>query len=71
MSDNRTILQKIETDEDFINYPRYGNSIKNLIENNPNGVDNKKISKALMMSEKQVEETFLSAVVKIRKIMGV
>jgi len=71
MSDNREILKKIETDEDFINYPRYGNSIKNLVENNPNGVDNKKISKALMMSEQQVEDTFRSALGKIRKIMGV
>lgn len=70
MNNDRDMKSRINNDEDFINYPRYGNSIRNLVENNPNGVDNKKISKALMISEQEVEDAFRSALVKIRKIMG-
>lgn len=70
MNSDRDMKSRINNDEDFINYPRYGNSIRNLVENNPNGVDNKKISKALMISEQEVEDAFRSALVKIRKIMG-
>lgn len=67
-SDN--IKEMIETDEDFIYCPRLGNSLKKLMEKNPEGVDDERISKVLLLEEEEVEGIFASAISKIRKHMG-
>lgn len=53
-------------DEDFIHFPRLGNSIKTFIDNHPSGGSDKQIAKALMIEEEEVEELFQSAIKKIR-----
>ncbi len=61
--------RKLNKDEDWIDYPKYKNSIKKLLQNKKymNGVpDNSVIAKALMMTEKEVEETYKSAIAKLR-----
>ena len=61
--------RKLNKDEDWIDYPKYKNSIKKLLRNKKymNGVpDNSVIAKALMMTEKEVEETYQSAIAKLR-----
>jgi len=70
MSEERALKERIENEEDFINYPRYKNSLKVLVDKNPDGVDNKKISKALMIDEEEVEKALSSAIAKISKIVG-
>ena len=58
--------KKITTDEDFIYCPRLGNSLEKFIEKYPEGVDDEKIAKVLLMDEEEVEETFQNAIRKIR-----
>ena len=65
--DLQKIKQQINTNKDFIYCPRLGNSINKLLEIYPNGVDNERIAKLLLMTEDEVEETFQSALEKIRK----
>jgi hypothetical protein len=65
------IRLRIENEEDFIYYPRLNNSLKLLIQKNPDGLDNDKIAKALMISEKEVEDIFQSAVNKIRDCINI
>ena len=60
----------IHNDEDFIHCPRLGNSVKKLIEKNPEGIGNERIAKVLLMDESEVEKTFNSAIVKLRKALG-
>lgn len=67
----KTVKEKIYEDEDFIYCPRLGNSLKKLINKNPEGVDNKRIAKVLMMTEEEVEETYESALKKFREALGI
>jgi len=69
--DNNTIKLKIETEDDFIYCPRLGNSLKKLIEKNPDGVDESRIAKVLLISEEEVKELFDSAISKIRNLMEI
>lgn len=65
------IEEKIENDDDFINYPRFNNSIKKLMVKHPNGVKTETISKALNMTPEQVEITFSMAIKKLKTIMKI
>ena len=67
----KTAKEKILSDEDFIYCPRLGNSLKKLIDKNPEGIDNERISKVLLITEDEVEDLYESALRKFRKIMGV
>ena len=59
---------KINNQEDYIDYPKYQNSIKNLIDKKyPNGAPDDVIAKALGMSEEEVEELYQSAIKKLQK----
>jgi len=69
--DKKTTKEKILSDEDFIYCPRLGNSLKNLIDKNPEGIDNERISKVLLITEEEVEDIYNSVLEKFRKIMGV
>ena len=58
---------KIDNELDWIDYPKYKNSIKNLIdEKYPNGAPNDVIAKSLNMSEAEVEELYQSAIKKLQ-----
>jgi len=69
--DVNTIRLRITNEEDFIYCPRLGNSLKKLIEKNPDGVDDARIAKVLLLSEEEVREIFESAVNKIRELMEI
>ena len=67
---NYYVKDKIYNDEDFIYCPRLGNSLKKLIETNPEGVDDERIAKVLLIEEDEVQSIFESAIKKFRKSMG-
>lgn len=66
IKEKKTPKERIETEEDYIHCPHSKNSLKNLIQKNPEGIDNERIAKVLMISEQEVEDTFESAISKIR-----
>ena len=63
------IKELILKDEDFIYCPRLGNSLKKLIEKNPDGVDDERIAKVLLMTEEEVQGAFNRAIQKIRNTL--
>jgi len=63
--------RKIEEDEDFIDYPKFKNSVNKLIEKYPEGIDKETIAKVLMMSEEEVDEVYASAIKKLQISLGV
>ena len=69
--DKRSIYKKIKEDEDFIYCPRLGNSLKKLMDKNPDGIDDERIAKVLLMSTEEVEVWYNSAIEKLRKSLGV
>lgn len=62
---------KLMEDEDFIDYPKFKNSLKKLVDKYPDGVDNETIAKVLDMTEEEVEETYQSAIKKLQARLGV
>jgi hypothetical protein len=63
--------EKLSKDLDFVDSPRYKNSIKYLLQSKPDGVENKAIGKMLHMSEEEVEEAFQNGLRKLREIMKI
>lgn len=65
-----SLMEMIYHDEDYIYCPRLGNSLKKLIDKNPDGVDTERIAKVLLMSEEEVEKIFEESLIKLRKKLG-
>ena len=65
------IKKRIEEEPDFIDSIRHDNSIAKLLGKKPDGVDEKTIAKVLNMTEKEVHDTMIRAIDKIRKAMKI
>lgn len=63
--------RKIYEENDYIDHPKYKNSIKKLIEKYPDGVEDQVIAKVLNITEEEVEEIYQSAVEKLKANLGV
>ena len=64
------LKNKIENEEDFIASPSHKNSVKVFVSKHPDGAEFDKIAKVLMITEKEAEEIFASAVMKLRESMN-
>jgi hypothetical protein len=60
---------RIDLDPDFIVSPKHGNSLTAFMEDYPEGVSDTVIARVLRMSEKEVQETYERAIMKLRKVM--
>ena len=69
--DKKEIKKKIKEDEDFIHFPRLGNSLNNLLNVHQDGIDNSRIAKVLMITEEEVETLFNKAIKKLRKALKI
>lgn len=65
------IRQLIDTEPDFVNLRRYGNSLEKVIETYPDGAPDKVIAQALLMTPEEVEELYENVVIKLRVLMKV
>jgi len=63
------IIQKIKDDPDFIWNARFENSLKKLLERYPEGAPTKTIAQSLLMTEKEVEETYKSIAKKLHDVI--
>jgi hypothetical protein len=68
--DKIKIKEKIENDPDFINYPKFGNSLKKAMDANPNGLSDETIQKMLLMTQEEIDTTYESAIMKLRTHLG-
>jgi hypothetical protein len=69
--DKSSIKKRIEEEEDYIYCPRLGNSLSTLIDKNPDGVDDERIMKVLLMDEDELQEVYDSALNKLRKTLNI
>ena len=58
---------RLTEEEDFIDCPKFNNSIRQLIEKNPEGVDDETIAKVLNLTAEEVEETYQNEIKKLQK----
>jgi hypothetical protein len=61
--------ERIDTDDDFVVAPKYGNSLKELIKHYPNGVPQSVICRALGITNEQYEKIYSSAILKLRTFL--
>lgn len=52
----KEIVQKINTEEDFVNSSKYNYSLKNIEEKNPNGVTDRYAASLLAMTLEEFQE---------------
>lgn len=71
MMTSEEIRKRVLEDPDFIYLPRFDNSLSKLVERHPDGVPNRVIAQALMMTEDEVSALYDQVVVKLQQIMRV
>lgn len=64
-------ISKIQNDVDFIDFPKYNNSMKELLGHYPNGVPDTVICKALHITPETLDKTYKTAMRKLKKSFGV
>jgi hypothetical protein len=62
---------KILQDEDFVDCPKFKNSIKKIKEKNPDGIDDKLIAEILLLTPEELEALYLNSLQKIRKHLDI
>lgn len=67
MKDKEIIKKRIIEEEDFIYCPRLGNSLSKLIEKYPDGIEDERIEKVLLISPQELKEIYESAIKKLKK----
>ena len=63
---NNDETSKLNTDPDYINLPKYGYSLKKFLSNHPHGTTDSMICKALCISQKELEDLYRSAILKLK-----
>jgi hypothetical protein len=63
--------KKIEQEPDFIDSPRYDNSLSKFVLAKIEGVDDKTVAKLLHMTEEEVRDSMVRVIDKIRKAMKI
>lgn len=67
----KEVLQRISEDPDFVYLKRFDYSLEKVLDRFPDGVPNRMIAQALMMTEEEVEEQLQLTLTKIRMFLGV
>lgn len=62
---------RIMQDEDFVDYPKFKNSIKKIKEKNPDGINDEIIAKILQITPEELETLYSNSLKKIRQHLGV
>ena len=63
------IVKKILEDEDFVNSPKYQNSLQKLLAKTDNVLENGAIGKLLLIPAEEVERIYQESIIELRKGM--
>jgi hypothetical protein len=58
---------KVLRERDFINSPKHDNSLRKFVDEHPDGAKDSVICKALCMTQKELEETYQCAILKLKE----
>lgn len=68
---DRELMIKIRENKDFINSPKYKNSLSNFLEEHPDGASDSIICKALCLSHRELNDIYNSVIQKLQAGMGI
>lgn len=66
----KTTKDKIKEDSDFIDSPKFNNSLAELLHKYPDGAPDGLICKVLHLDTKQLDRLYKSAILKLRSYLG-
>ena len=61
---------RISSDPDFVNSLKHGNSLRELLRQNPNGVSDAVICRILCVTPEELQLIYESAIMKLRTSLG-
>lgn len=64
-------MDPITDDPEYVDLPRFSNSVERVLERYPDGAPTKIVAQGLHMTEAQVDATYERIVRKLRRLMGV
>lgn len=64
------IQSLLDTDPDWVNFKRCGNSLSKMLERYPNGCPVHVIASALMLSEEEVQELHIQLIQYLKQCVG-
>jgi len=67
MRSDKDIKKRIKEDPDYIYNPKMGNSLSKMVNRYPDGIEDKKIAKVLLMSLEEVNRIYDKVIMGIRK----
>ena len=70
MADPLDLVRKVKEDKDFIALKRFGYSLTDLRDRYPDGCPNHIIASALLVTEDEVEQLWLTAVKHLQGLLG-
>lgn len=62
--------KRIWSDPDYIDAPKYGNSLHKMLKDYPRGVPNRVACKALQITPEELQSIYESAIVKLRTALA-
>lgn len=61
---------RVELDSDYIESAKYNNSLRQLLDDHPDGVPDSLICKILCISQEDLTSTYESAILKLKKALA-
>ena len=71
MKKDKELKKRIREEEDYIYNPKMGNSLRKMINRYPDGVEDKKIAKVLLMSVKELNRHYQGIIKRVREKLGI
>ena len=68
--DKKKMIELISTFPDFINLPKYNNSLAAFIKDHPDGTSDTVICKALCLTQEELDILLSNAIMKLRESVG-
>jgi len=65
--DKKLVKKRIMEEKDYIYCPRLGNSVEKLVEKNPDGINDDRIQKVLLLTRQELNKWYSSAIQKLRE----
>ena len=67
MRNDKDLKKRIKEDPDYIYNPKMGNSLSKMVNRYPDGIEDKKIAKVLLMSVDEINKIYNKIILSIRK----
>lgn len=68
--DKKKLAEQVNNDPDFINLPKYNNSLTTFLGEHPNGTSDSVICKALCITQEELDILLKNVIIKLQESVG-